>query len=114
MAPTHSTGNPKGRCAAVLVAVLLFCAAGNGQGMVLEQEDRKGLLNVRKGFRFVDVIVEGNQEMFLANNRQYSNVVGAGGSFAQTLRVDVDMEVLPNLSVRGRFDDTLSPAKQEL
>lgn len=83
--------------------------------MVLQTGVSKGLLNVRKGFRFVDVSVDGNQELFLANNRQYDSIsLGTGGSFAQTLRVDVDMEVLPNLSVRGRFDDTMSPAKQDL
>lgn len=114
MAPTHHTAKKTGRCAAALVAVLALSIVASARGMVLDEGERKGLLNVRKGFRFVDVIVEGNQEMFLANNKQYSSVMGGGGSFAQTLRVDVDMEVLPNFTVRGKFDDTLNPAKQEL
>lgn len=115
MAPTHHTDILTGLRAAVLVALLLCLATGTSHGMVLQHGVSKGLLNVRKGFRFVDVNVEGNQDLFLANNRQYDAIsLGTGGTFAQTLRVDVDMEVLPNLSVRGRFDDTMSPAKQDL
>jgi len=116
--------NPKGRLLDVLnsrvVAIALAVAllgwwVGPSCAVTLKTGEHPGTLLVRKGFRYLGVGVEGNSDMFLANNRQISSdALSLGGKFEQTLKVDVDMEVLPKLSVRGRFDDTLFPAKQEL
>ena len=117
MALKNFIDNIPGRWAAAMVAalLLLWLGAGGAVGLVLDEEDHKGFLNVRKGFRFSDVSVEGNETMFLASRSQFgSTPLNLGGSFAQTLRVDVDMEVLPRLSVRGKFDDTQTADKQQL
>ncbi|MBI4859029.1 MAG: hypothetical protein HY815_01960 [Candidatus Riflebacteria bacterium] len=103
----------------VLLGSLALALAVGGTApavaLQIKGHEREGMFAVRKGFRFTGVDVEGNSGMFLANNRQFgAQALEVGGRFEQTLRVDVDMEVMPRLSVRGRFDDTLWPAKQEL
>jgi hypothetical protein len=96
-------------------ALLVVAGAGPVAGLSVKTGKRQGTLNVHKGFRYVGVDVSGSTDAFLAYNRSIAaNALASGGRFEQTLRVDVDMEVLPRLSVRGRFDDTLFPAKQAL
>jgi len=74
----------------------------------------KGTLDVRKGFRVTEVRVFGNEEAFSRQGTGRSSPEEDEVKVEQSLHVNVDMEVVPRLSVRGAFDDVSYPAKKSL